>query len=175
MVNSCGSVESWSGQSRDCGTAGNTDIIVSCNSPQQHLCFISTTSSRKDKMATQVESIPPQLRTKELSFPLPKALHTTAHVHLTTLETCAMVFITTTTPGETTGPSKPMGSFVYAMPDVSLVYHTFVCDELKTECLAYQPKIRPKHYALHLIQHRVYHSTRQDPGSTDGTASLCGV
>ncbi|OJJ87699.1 proteasome assembly chaperone 4 family protein [Aspergillus glaucus CBS 516.65] len=68
-------------------------------------------------MATQVEPVPSQIQPKELSFLLPKALHTTAHIHLTALETCAMVFITTSTPGDNTGSAKPMGSFVYAMPD----------------------------------------------------------
>lgn len=73
-------------------------------------------------MASQVESSPPQLHPKELSFPLPRALHTTAHVHLTVLETCVMVFVTTSMPGETLGPTRPMGSFVYAMPDVSFPF-----------------------------------------------------
>ncbi|KAL4997807.1 hypothetical protein BDV10DRAFT_185803 [Aspergillus recurvatus] len=53
----------------------------------------------------------------ELSFPLPKALHTTAHIHLTLLDTCVMVFLATSTVGESTGSTKPMGSFIYAMPD----------------------------------------------------------
>ncbi|KAL4909826.1 hypothetical protein BDW74DRAFT_173314 [Aspergillus multicolor] len=53
----------------------------------------------------------------ELSFPLPKALHTTAHIHLTVLDTCAMVFLATSTSGDSTGSTKPMGSFIYAMPD----------------------------------------------------------
>ena len=73
-------------------------------------------------MASQVESVPPQLQPKELSFPLPKTLHTTAHVHLTVLETCVMVFVTASTPGETLGSTRPMGSFVYAMPDVSFPF-----------------------------------------------------
>lgn len=73
-------------------------------------------------MASQVESVPPQLQPKELSFPLPKALHTTAHVHLTVLETCVMVLVTASTPGETLGSTRPMGSFVYAMPDVSFPF-----------------------------------------------------
>lgn len=56
---------------------------------------------------------------KELSFPLPRALHTTTHVHLTALDSCMMVFVTASTPGDTLGWTKPMGSMVYAMPDVS--------------------------------------------------------
>ncbi|KAL4984643.1 hypothetical protein BDW68DRAFT_14403 [Aspergillus falconensis] len=58
----------------------------------------------------------PQAST-ELSFPLPKALHTTAHIHLTVLETCVMVFLATSAAGDSTGRTKPMGSFIYAMPD----------------------------------------------------------
>ncbi|KAE8380617.1 hypothetical protein BDV26DRAFT_290207 [Aspergillus bertholletiae] len=65
----------------------------------------------------QVENVAPQAKPQELSFPLPKALHTTAHVHLTLLETCATVFLATSTPGDSAGSVKPMGSFVYAMPD----------------------------------------------------------
>ncbi|KAL5338453.1 hypothetical protein BJX70DRAFT_197124 [Aspergillus crustosus] len=54
---------------------------------------------------------------RELSFPLPKALHTTTHIHLTVLGNCTMVLLATSTPGESSGSVKPMGSFIYAMPD----------------------------------------------------------
>ncbi|KAL2824111.1 hypothetical protein BDW59DRAFT_147848 [Aspergillus cavernicola] len=61
----------------------------------------------------------PQVQTRptELSLPLPKALHTTAHIHLTTLDTCTMVFLATSTAGDSAGSMKQMGSFIYAMPD----------------------------------------------------------
>ncbi|KAL4970401.1 proteasome assembly chaperone 4 family protein [Aspergillus stella-maris] len=58
-----------------------------------------------------------QTTTTELSFPLPKALHTTAHIHLTVLDTCVMIFLATSTSGDSSGSVKPMGSFIYAMPD----------------------------------------------------------
>lgn len=76
-------------------------------------------------MATETASVPhsqqvsPDLKPQELSFPLPKALHTTGHVHLTFLGHCATVFLATSTPGDSGGSVKPLGSFVYAMPDVS--------------------------------------------------------
>ena len=71
-------------------------------------------------MATpQTERIEPSFKPQQLSFPLPKALHTTAHVHLTVLDKCTTVFISTSTPGDSAGSVKPLGSFVYAMPDVS--------------------------------------------------------
>ncbi|KAL4871316.1 hypothetical protein BDV12DRAFT_164595 [Aspergillus spectabilis] len=58
-----------------------------------------------------------QTHPAELSFPLPKALHTTTHIHLTVLDNCTMIFLATSTPGDSAGSVKPMGSFVYAMPD----------------------------------------------------------
>jgi hypothetical protein len=67
----------------------------------------------------QTELVSPTLKPQELSFPLPKALHTTGHVHLTFLGHCVMVHLATSTPGDSSGSFKPMGSFVYAMPDVS--------------------------------------------------------
>jgi hypothetical protein len=67
-----------------------------------------------------VELTPPSTKPQEISFTLPKALHTTAHVHLNFLGHCAMVFLATSTPGDSGGSIKPMGSFVYTMPDVSI-------------------------------------------------------
>lgn len=61
----------------------------------------------------------PSVKPQEISFTLPKAFHTTAHVHLNFLGHCAMVFLATSSPGDSGGSIKPMGSFVYAMPDVS--------------------------------------------------------
>lgn len=68
----------------------------------------------------QIERVEPDLKPREISFPLPKALHTTGHVHLTVLGHCATVFLSTSTPGDSAGSVKPLGSFVYAMPDVSI-------------------------------------------------------
>lgn len=66
------------------------------------------------------ELIAPSMKPQEVSFTLPKALHTTAHVHLNFLDHCAMVFLATSSPADSGGTTKPMGSFVYAMPDVSI-------------------------------------------------------
>ncbi|KAL1979204.1 hypothetical protein VTN96DRAFT_6515 [Rasamsonia emersonii] len=67
-----------------------------------------------------VEPATPSLHPLEISFPLPKTPYTTLHIHLTFLATSTMVFLSTTTTGESGGEGgtlKPMGSFVYAMPD----------------------------------------------------------
>ncbi|KAF3392312.1 hypothetical protein DPV78_010741 [Talaromyces pinophilus] len=63
------------------------------------------------------DSANPSLKPIELSFPLPKTPHTTVHIHLTPMKTSTMVFLSTTTPGDSGSTMKPMGSFVYAMPD----------------------------------------------------------
>lgn len=72
-----------------------------------------------DPVSLQTERVTPSLKPQEISFPLPRALHTTGHVHLTVLAHCATVFLSTSTPGDSSGSIKPLGSFVYAMPDVS--------------------------------------------------------
>lgn len=69
----------------------------------------------------QAELTSPSVKPRELSFTLPRALHTTAHVHLNFMNHCATVFLATSTPGDSGGSIKPMGSFVYAMPDVSIL------------------------------------------------------
>ena len=65
----------------------------------------------------QAENIAPLSNHQEIALPLPKALHTTAHIHLTLDATYTMVFLATTLPGDS--GEKPLGRFVYAMPDVS--------------------------------------------------------
>ncbi|CAG7990242.1 unnamed protein product [Penicillium olsonii] len=65
----------------------------------------------------QTEMTTPTVNPQEVSFTFPKALHTTAHVHLNFMAHCAMVFLATSSPAESGGSIKPMGSFVYAMPD----------------------------------------------------------
>ncbi|KAK2762110.1 hypothetical protein FQN54_001117 [Arachnomyces sp. PD_36] len=67
--------------------------------------------------AITTPSTTPSLKPLELSFPLPKTPHTTLHIHLTFLATSVMVFITTTSMGDSGGTVKGMGSFVYAIPD----------------------------------------------------------
>jgi hypothetical protein len=66
-----------------------------------------------------LEMITPSFKPLEISFPLPKAPHTTLQAHLTFLATATTLFLTTIAPGESASTLASMGSFVYAMPDVS--------------------------------------------------------
>jgi len=61
-----------------------------------------------------------QGRPIELSFPLPKAPDTRIHLQLTIQKTSILLFLTTALNGETSS-GAPLGSFVYALPDVSFM------------------------------------------------------
>jgi hypothetical protein len=60
----------------------------------------------------------PSVRPIELSFPLPKAPETRIHLYLTIQTTSLLLFLTTAMNGDTS-TAAPLGSFVYALPDVS--------------------------------------------------------
>ena len=64
------------------------------------------------------ESAPtPSSHPVQLSFPLPKAPETKIHLHLTIQSTSILLFLTTAINGDTSA-TAPLGSFVYALPDV---------------------------------------------------------
>lgn len=60
----------------------------------------------------------PSYKPIELSFPVPRHIHLNLQVHITFLENCSMIHLTTSTIGEGASTHAPLGSFVYAMPDV---------------------------------------------------------
>jgi hypothetical protein len=53
----------------------------------------------------------------QLSFPLPRSLDTRVFLHLTVKPKAVVLFLTTASMEEAGSPS-PLGSFVYALPDV---------------------------------------------------------
>jgi hypothetical protein len=57
-------------------------------------------------------------QTTELSIQLPKSLDTRIYIRLSTLEKVTLLSLTTASQDEP-ATSAPMGSFVYAMPNVS--------------------------------------------------------
>jgi hypothetical protein len=66
-------------------------------------------------------ALEPLVKPVELSFPLPKAPETKIHVHLTINATSIVLFLTTVYEGNIP-IGAPLGSFVYALPDVSRAY-----------------------------------------------------
>lgn len=54
----------------------------------------------------------------QLSVPLPHSIDSRIYIHLTARSKYVMLFITTAS-AEEVGTATPLGSFVYALPDVS--------------------------------------------------------
>ena len=105
-------------RSREVGSTRSTDFA----GPDNRMTTSAEsrmTESGSTPVIPNVEPVAPHTKPEEISFPLPKSLYTTAHIHLTFLETSVVAFLTTTTPGDSAGSIRPLGSFVYAMPDVS--------------------------------------------------------
>lgn len=65
----------------------------------------------------------PSVHPISLSFPLPKAPETRLHIQLTIHKTSILLFLTTCLSGDIS-TTAPLGSFVYALPDVSI--HPFL-------------------------------------------------
>jgi hypothetical protein len=77
-------------------------------------------------------ALEPSVKPVELSFPLPKAPETRIHVHLTVNATSIVLFLTTVYEGNI--PSgAPLGSFVYALPDVSRAYSDVLQEGLQLQ------------------------------------------
>ena len=59
-------------------------------------------------------------RPLQLSFVLPRNPHGTLHLHLTFLPSSVTLFLTLSSLGDPVQTVAPMGSFVYALPDVRI-------------------------------------------------------
>jgi hypothetical protein len=126
-----------------------------------------------------------------LSFPVPRHPHLNLQVHLTLLEHCSMVHLTTSTIGEGASTHAPLGSFVYAMPDVR------TCPNILSIALPSSHStpsrssnnnstddviLATRHPRLNLhrahnrrLQHRLRHAGIEDPGAATEPARVCGV
>jgi hypothetical protein len=102
-------------------------------------------------------ALEPSVKPIELSFPLPKAPETKIHIHLTINTTLIVLFLTTVYGGDVpTG--APLGSFVYALPDVSGVPIFSLAGTLKTT--EEQPWSDHIDTSLHLrVFGGIYHSS----------------
>jgi len=82
------------------------------------LPYLTGKSNNIDTMANDVLITDPTVHPIELSFPLPKSPDTKIHLQLTIQTTSLFLFLTTALNGDTL-TAAPLGSFVYALPDVS--------------------------------------------------------
>lgn len=71
-------------------------------------------------MSSDGVNMPPSNAPIELSFPLPKAPDTKIHIRLTVQTTTLLLFLTTAINNDTS-TVPPLGSFVYALPDVGQI------------------------------------------------------
>jgi len=109
------------------------------------------------KSSGAASALEPSAKPIELSFPLPKAPETKIHLHLTINTTSIILFVTTVYGGDLpTG--APLGSFVYALPDVSGTYICGLAGRLTST--EEQPWSDPFDPPLHLrVLSRVYYSS----------------
>lgn len=74
----------------------------------------------EEVLANGLHPAPTAINPMQISFPMPHAPQIQVHAHLSVLQRCLMLFLTTSGGGGD-GPASQssMGSFVYAMPNVS--------------------------------------------------------
>lgn len=102
------------------GRSSGTSRLGICGSHQALEPAASSCSSSAVKPNPQQAplAIASAMETFQLSFPLPRSLEARIYVHLTIQAKSVMIFLTTAAADEL-GTPPPMGSFVYALPDVS--------------------------------------------------------
>jgi hypothetical protein len=127
--------------------------------------------------ASEEHLAPISAKPLELSFPLPKAPQTRIHLRLTINATSLLLFLTTIDGGEG-ATNAALGSFVYALPDVSKVIMSLPTLAVNILGLISDPE-NPSgpnafHSAVHIrIYHRLHKSFSQAPSKEDGHTSLC--
>jgi len=94
-----------------------------------HFSLLSTLAmdglKATNKMANDgVPITDPAVHPIELSFPLPKSPDTRIHLQLTIQTTSLLLFLTTALNGDTSA-AAPLGSFVYALPDVGYLISVY--------------------------------------------------
>jgi hypothetical protein len=81
-----------------------------------------TTTSSNTMTSESLAIAEPSVQPIEVSFSMPKAPEARIHLRLTIQTTSLLLFVTTTLNGDTS-TTAPLGSFVYALPDVSCLSH----------------------------------------------------
>ena len=83
-----------------------------------YIVMAASENDVREDTGSGVQVLPPSVHAKYIALPLPLSPHTTFHIRITHLETSNMIFLTTTDYSASAGTSA-LGSFVYAMPNVS--------------------------------------------------------
>lgn len=121
----------------------------------------------------------------QLSFPLPRSIDTRIYLHLTVKSKAIVLFLTTAS-AEEAGTPTPLGSFVYALPDVSKGPRPLRCSastagnettapNLSLALKAIQPKPASVHAALHGgADAGVHNPPGEAAGAEDAASDLRG-
>ena len=121
------------------------------------------------KTSAAMSSTTQSTASKQISLPLLLSPHITLHIQTTRLETSTRSFLTTTNPS-TIGSLSCLGSFVYAMPNVSILlfsssdtcsYKNEIASGLNSVFSASASSL-PSHYARPYIQFLVALTLRRD-------------
>ena len=98
-------------------------VLITLTSPMP--LMMDTPQSTASRPPTE-NSTSPTLHLVQLAVPFPFSPHVTLHLQITRLETSTLIFLTSTDPS-TSSSLSPLGSFVYAMPNV-LSFHLSLSD-----------------------------------------------
>jgi hypothetical protein len=106
----------YESSSRDCrqGVPRSSSFRSSRKSKYDYHHKFKSTLTMADANADMAEL---SVRPIEVSFPLPKAPETRIYLQLTIQTTSILLFLATAMNGDTSS-AAPLGSFVYALPDV---------------------------------------------------------
>jgi hypothetical protein len=111
--------------------------------------------------------------TISVSFPLPRAPQTNVHVQLHDNGPNILLFLATSTPESST--IAPLGSLVYAMPNVSARASTTSAVRMLTNVAENQSLRSAEHAAVHASEHaRLYNKDGESPDTEAEEASLRG-
>jgi len=124
--------------------------------------------------STTAEAVGPLGRPVELSFPLPKAPDIRVYLRLTIQSTSILLFLTTAMNGDTS-TATPLGSFVYALPDVRSYCIPSYRNLLLIPSIESQSRPDNLNSSLHLrVFHRVHHPFSEATRTENRKTSLCG-
>lgn len=147
--------------------------------PTSELCQSALSCAKSNEMMTDgIIMAEPSVKPIELSFPMPKAPETRIHLHLTIQMTSLLLFLTTALNGNTS-EAAPLGSFVYALPDVCYLLPISIqlLDRMVMLINLTETKFRSNTLdpALHVrIIHRVHNTFGEVVGTENWQACLCG-
>jgi hypothetical protein len=109
----------------------------------------------------------------QISFPLPNTPNTKVHLNLTTHQHAIVLFITTS--AEVSAGSCPLGSFVYAIPNVGTLRNTLKVSFINQTTATRSIGSTSQHTLIFRTANtRFHYSTSHDFGEAYEKANLCG-